>query len=240
MVLPSTLFFLLLLLKFVSGHLPSDDRTTRRPMKGDSEKGRMWERQQRSLSSQGNHECQEGSPLGTSYSGRMNVTASGRICQSWAAQQPHKHPFTDVGEHNYCRNPVGDDYGVWCYTTDPIVMWEYCSVLICVSKMKVLDFSADNDQKPDSNAEFTSATLNVYQPVQNTGFLPESFTICTAIMVQAWTTDFSSADMFTILNDGYAWGAIQMYAAKSFTEYQVKIILYYTEYQVKIILYYTE
>ena len=166
---------------------------------------RIQSRQQRSVTSQDDNECQEGNPLGESYSGRMNVTASGRTCQSWAASQPHKHPFTDVGEHNYCRNPVGNDYGVWCYTTDPLKVWDYCSVPICVSKMKVLDFSADNDQKPDSNGEFTGATLNA-------GFLPESFTICTAIMVQAWTTDFSSADMFTMLDDdGYAWG-IDLYA----------------------------
>ena len=52
--------------------------------------------------------------------------------------------------------------------------------------LKVLDFSADNDQQPDSNGEYTGATLEA-------GSLPESFTICSAIMVDAWTTDFNSA-----------------------------------------------
>ena len=37
--------------------------------------------------------------------------------------------------------------------------------------LKVLDFSADNDHEPDSNGEYTSATLEA-------GPLPESFTIC--------------------------------------------------------------
>ena len=37
--------------------------------------------------------------------------------------------------------------------------------------LKVLDFSADNDGKPDGNGEYTSATLEA-------GPLPESFTIC--------------------------------------------------------------
>ena len=38
-----------------------------------------------------------------------------------------------------------------------------------MSKLKVFDFSADNDHKLDSNGEFTGATLKA-------GFLPESFT----------------------------------------------------------------
>ena len=82
------------------------------------------------------------------------------------------------------------------------------------SIVKVLDFSADIDQQPDINGEFTSATLNA-------GFLPESFTICTAFMVQAWKTGFSSADMFTMLADGgYKWGRIRMFASSNFTRYK--------------------
>ena len=79
----------------------------------------------------------------------------------------------------------------------------------------MLDFSADNDQEPDSNGEYTSATLDA-------GALPESFTICSAIMVDAWTTVFTSADMFTLLDvDGDKWGKMQLYAASSYTEYDV-------------------
>ena len=44
--------------------------------------------------------------------------------------------------------------------------------------VKTFDFSADNDQKKDSNGEYTSATLNA-------GALPESFTVCSAFMVEA-------------------------------------------------------
>ena len=111
MGLPSTLFCLLLSVTLVSGHLHPDDRTIRWPRKGDPEEGmnaqtRIKSRQHRSLSSQKNHECQEGNPLGVSYSGEKNVTASGRTCQAWAASQPHQHSYTDVGEHNNCRNRV--------------------------------------------------------------------------------------------------------------------------------------
>ena len=49
------------------------------PRKGDPEKGRFRDRQQRSVGSQDDNECQEGDPLGESYSGTVNVTASG-IC----------------------------------------------------------------------------------------------------------------------------------------------------------------
>ena len=60
-----------------------------------------------------------------------------------------------------------------------------------VSTLKVLDFSAD------SNGEYTGATLEA-------GSLPESFTICSALMVEAWTTEGASADMFQLLDyEGY-------------------------------------
>ena len=130
-MLSSTLFCLLLSLTLVYGNLLTDDRTTRRPRKEGREEERIQGRQQRSVSSQDDNECQEGNPLGASYLGRVNVTASGRTCQVWAAQQPHEHPYTDVGDHNYCRDPYGDPYGVWCYTTDPDKQWEYCDVKRC-------------------------------------------------------------------------------------------------------------
>ena len=83
--------------------------------------------------------------------------------------------------------------------------------------LKVLDFSADIDHEPDSNGEYTSATLDA-------GPLPESFTICSAFMVEAWTTEFSSADMFVLLdNDGDQWLRIHLFAAPSYTEYRVHL-----------------
>ena len=150
--------------------------------------------------------------MGASYLGKMNVTTSGKTCQAWSAQEPHEHGYTEVGEHNQCRNPDGDSGGVWCLTTDPDKQWEYCSVPICARgpKMtKILDFSADNDQEPDSNGEYIGATLEA-------GPLPESFTICSAFMVEAWTTVFVSANMLTLRNiNGNVWGRIFLYATPS-------------------------
>ena len=219
MVLPST-FPCLLSLTLVSGNPLSDDRTTRRPRRREEEKERKvstrnQDRQHRSVNSQDN---QEGNPPGVNFSGMLNVTATGRTCQVWAASQPHEHDFTDVGEHNHCRNPDGDSEGVWCQTTDPDKEWEHCSVPLCLPTMwKVFDFSADNDQESDSNGEYTSATLDA-------GALPESFTICSAIMVEAWTTVFSSAHIFRLLDvDGDGWGYVELYAATSYTQYNVKL-----------------
>ena len=45
--------------------------------------------------------------------------------------------------------------------------------------LKVLDFSADNDQEGDSNGEQTGASLNA-------GALP--FTICSSLTAEAWPT----------------------------------------------------
>ena len=122
MVLPST-FLCLLSLTLVSGNPLSDDRTTRRPRRREEEKERKvstgnQDRQHRSVNSQDN---QEGNPPGVNFSGMLNVTATGRTCQVWAASQPHEHDFPDVGKHNHCRNPDGDIGGVWCYTTALLV-----------------------------------------------------------------------------------------------------------------------
>ena len=67
---------------------------------------------------------------GTAYSGNASTTESGLTCQMWSVDTPHNHSYNNVGEHNYCRNPDGD--GVWCFTTDPGKLWEYCDIPLCV------------------------------------------------------------------------------------------------------------
>ena len=59
---------------------------------------------------------------------------------------------------------------------------------------RVLDFSADNDFKTDTNGEYTGATLDV-------GALPQSFTICSAFMVEEWTSYYQTADLFTLYSE---------------------------------------
>ena len=67
---------------------------------------------------------------GTAYSGNVNTTESGLTCEIWSESVDADYDYTDVGEHNFCRSPDDNDK-VWCYTTDPGKLWEFCDVPIC-------------------------------------------------------------------------------------------------------------
>ena len=75
--------------------------------------------------------CQDEVTGGADYIGTANTTSGGLTCQAWSVQEPHEHGLSDVGDHNYCRNPDGHTGGVWCYTTDPDIKWEECHVPLC-------------------------------------------------------------------------------------------------------------
>ena len=73
-------------------------------------------------------------PGGTDYRGHVSVTVTGKQCQQWTSQSPHKHEYTPenwpnygLGPHNFCRNPV-EAVGPWCYTLDSETRWEYCEI----------------------------------------------------------------------------------------------------------------
>ena len=57
-------------------------------------------------------------------------------------------PFS---KHSYCSNPDGDEFGVWCYTQDPKVRWEYCNVPKCRPSTYQADFV-----QPFSNISLTN------------------------------------------------------------------------------------
>lgn len=48
----------------------------------------------------------------------------------WHRRTPQVFPELSDAE-NYCRNPGGENERPWCYTKDPSVTWEYCSVSPC-------------------------------------------------------------------------------------------------------------
>ncbi|XP_072122076.1 plasminogen [Mobula birostris] len=73
---------------------------------------------------------------GLDYRGTTAVTLTGKRCQEWASMRPHRHEktprnFPEAGlVNNFCRNP-DDDEAPWCYTTNPLVRWEYCRISKC-------------------------------------------------------------------------------------------------------------
>ncbi|XP_066287494.1 plasminogen-like [Branchiostoma lanceolatum] len=73
-----------------------------------------------------------GNSTGSDYRGNESVTISGKTCQRWDVDFPHRHdyPPEEYPElvDNYCRNPdeSEDEPGLWCYTTDNNTRWEYC------------------------------------------------------------------------------------------------------------------
>nr|XP_039247418.1 sortilin-related receptor-like [Styela clava] len=74
---------------------------------------------------------------GFDYAGTRNYTKSGRTCQKWLKNSPHKpHYWPQDRDNNYCRNPDNDGYGPWCYTTDPKKRWEYCGIPRCANSSK--------------------------------------------------------------------------------------------------------
>ena len=156
--------------------------------------------------------CQERSTSGQDYVGEANTTEEGFPCQKWSDTEPNNHSFTHVGDHNFCRNPDGDTR-VWCYINDPLMVFGYCSVPFCT--LKALDFSLDNDWKPDAKNRFTHAFLKKEN-------LPSSFTICTAFMVEAWP-DYLNAILFVLHDaEGGVWLWSQIYAEPSFTGFTIQ------------------
>merc|ERR1719422_2663083 len=89
-----------------------------------------------------------------SYMGCQDKTINGRECQKWTLQTPHTHNLSNVGDHNYCRNPDGDDT-IWCFTSDAGVRKEYCQPLINlkapngVSKHECVEANMCKLAKPD-------------------------------------------------------------------------------------------
>ena len=77
---------------------------------------------------------------GVVYMGKRSFTKSGLPCQRWDQRIPHVHDYdsTDfpgseslADVSNYCRTPDGADIP-WCFTLDPEVRKEECSIQNCL------------------------------------------------------------------------------------------------------------
>jgi len=70
---------------------------------------------------------------GSTYRGCQTQTTKGNTCQKWSAVSPNGTDLEQgLGDHAYCRNPLGTKQTIWCYVvdpTDPNVTWQYCTPL---------------------------------------------------------------------------------------------------------------
>ncbi|XP_051885669.1 prothrombin [Pristis pectinata] len=82
--------------------------------------------------------------IGSNYKGNVSITISGRQCQSWSRNFPHKPEYNPVKYNesdlvnNYCRNPDDSQRGPWCYTKDPKVKIEACYIPRCGETLEPL------------------------------------------------------------------------------------------------------
>ncbi|RXM33286.1 Prothrombin [Acipenser ruthenus] len=89
-----------------------------------------------------NRKCVMG--IGENYRGNISVTESGKDCQYWTSNFPHRITEFNVTEmmteknliENYCRNPDTSPKGPWCFSRDPLVRREECIVPICGQPLK--------------------------------------------------------------------------------------------------------
>ena len=108
---------------------------------------------------------------------RISKTISGKKCQKWSKQKPHKHKYAFVGNHNFCRNPKNGHTGVWCYTTSRKKRWEYCAVPKC--KLGAAISFENCDIGVDLSFDYaTLVQTSLFQRRQNDCFgIPEKYLI---------------------------------------------------------------
>lgn len=73
---------------------------------------------------------------GLNYEGNLAVTISGLPCLPWDSVDVELHSRKEfnkdvVLKENFCRNPDGDDEGVWCYVSHTSTMFDYCQLKYC-------------------------------------------------------------------------------------------------------------
>ncbi|XP_062837808.1 hepatocyte growth factor isoform X2 [Anolis carolinensis] len=125
---------------------------------------------------------------GEGYRGPMDHTETGKECQRWDLQRPHRHPFRpekypDKGfDDNYCRNPDGKPRP-WCYTLDPNTPWEYCNIKPC-------------DQRIENNSVSVTETTDCIRG-QGEGYRGTVNTIWSGIECQRWDSQMPHQHNFT-------------------------------------------
>ncbi|MGH0177708.1 UNVERIFIED_CONTAM: hypothetical protein FKN15_076370 [Acipenser sinensis] len=70
---------------------------------------------------------------GEDYRGHLSKTRSGFPCAVWDESLKSKswtlsEPSMAGLQKNYCRNPDKDKHGLWCFTNNPSIPWDYCDL----------------------------------------------------------------------------------------------------------------
>nr|XP_048276730.1 plasminogen isoform X1 [Myodes glareolus] len=131
------------------------------------------------------YQCLKG--RGENYRGTVSVTVSGKTCQRWSEQTPHKHNRTPENfpcknlEENYCRNPDGET-APWCYTTDSDTRWEHCNIPSCDSSASLPELS-DSSVLPEQ----TPVVQECYQG-KGQSYRGTSSTTITGKKCQSWAS----------------------------------------------------
>jgi len=98
------------------------------------------------------HPITEEKDMGKTYRGLVTSTVSGRTCQNWLDQKPHKidiEPSKEngLGNHNFCRNPDDSLEKPWCFTMDPTKEKEECEIPVCGEMDRNFQDEADDLSK---------------------------------------------------------------------------------------------
>ncbi|KAG9489963.1 hypothetical protein GDO78_005726 [Eleutherodactylus coqui] len=122
---------------------------------------------------------------GEHYRGPMDYTETGKECQRWDLQRPHKHKFRPERypnkglNDNYCRNPDGKARP-WCYTLDPDTPWEFCAIKPCAHRV----------------IDPTNITTDCVKS-QGEGYRGTERTTYNGIVCQRWDSQFPHQHNFT-------------------------------------------
>ena len=79
---------------------------------------------------------------GKEYFGTARQTRHGMECKPWNVYGKN---HSDLGPHNFCRNPSGAAEGVWCHTANPSKEIDFCDVRQCTdqdtSRLQAVSFN---------------------------------------------------------------------------------------------------
>ncbi|XP_016322104.1 hepatocyte growth factor-like [Sinocyclocheilus anshuiensis] len=95
---------------------------------------------------------------GLNYKGKRSVTKSGAQCQLWNSKTPHEHNFLPLRHkhrdlrENLCRNPDNTTTGPWCFTTDPKIRHQDCSIPQC-SEVECMTCNGESYRGPLDHTE---------------------------------------------------------------------------------------